>query len=124
MAFNIFKKGKEEKKSAEPTAEKREIPAIHKDAKLTLGVLKSPVLSEKASLLAEHNTYIFKVFPGVTKDAVKTAIKETYRVDAVKVNIVNIPAKRIRVGRTIGKRSGFKKAIVTLKEGQKIDSAA
>lgn len=84
-------------------------------------LIKQPWVTEKSTMLNEAGKYVFVVKKAATKSEVKKAVKELYRVDAVSVNIVNRPdrVKKFR-GREIT-HSGFKKAIVTLKEGQKID---
>lgn len=84
-------------------------------------LIKQPWVTEKSTLLNESGKYVFVVKKSATKNEVKKAVKELYRVDAENVNIVNRPdrVKRFR-GREVT-LSGFKKAIVTLKEGQKID---
>ena len=84
-------------------------------------VLTEPWITEEATRLMELNKYVFKVSDRADKAEVKKAIKEVYEVEAVKVNIINIPRKFRIQGRTRGWKSGFKKAIVTLKEGDKID---
>ncbi len=84
-------------------------------------LIQKPVVTEKATDLAAKNKYVFMVQPSATKSEVKKAIKEIYRVDAVMVNIVNLPPKprRFRGGKHL--KPGYKKAIVTLKPDQKID---
>lgn len=84
-------------------------------------VLKEPHITEKATNLAEKNQYTFKVFPDSNKKEIKKAVEDLYEVDVTKVRIINVPPKKRRLGRIEGFRSGFKKAIVTIKEGQKIE---
>ncbi|MEK9180091.1 MAG: 50S ribosomal protein L23 [Patescibacteria group bacterium] len=86
-------------------------------------VIKKPLVTEKSSFLSGERKYVFIVRPDATKPEVKKAIKSIYKVDPVDVNIVNRPSKRKRVGSVRGRQPGYKKAIVTLKEGQKIDIA-
>lgn len=83
--------------------------------------LRSAHISEKAGDLAEKNQYIFKVYPETNKIEIKKAIKETFKVDPVSVNIINVFKKKRRLGKIKGWRKGYKKAIVKIKEGQKID---
>ncbi len=80
-----------------------------------------PHVTEKASLLGSLNKYVFRVSPNSTKIDIKRAIEKLYRVKVKKVGIVSIPPKERRLGKQIGYRSGFKKAMVTLVEGNKID---
>ncbi len=92
-----------------------------KKASIAWEVLKNPYISEKATELAKENKYLFKVSDRANKIQIKRAIKEVYEVDVVKVNIVNIPKKKKRLGRHHGWQKGFKKAIVEIEKGQKID---
>jgi len=84
-------------------------------------VLKTPQVTEKATLLAKGNQYIFKVYSRAGKVEIKKAIKDLYGVDVLSVKIIRVPAKRRRLGRIKGWRKGYKKAIVKIKEGQKIE---
>ncbi len=84
-------------------------------------LIKQPRITEKSTMLNSANKYVFVVKSSATKNAVKQAVKELYRVDAESVNIVNIPGKMKRYRGVPSPRPGMKKAVVTLKEGQKID---
>lgn len=84
-------------------------------------VLKTPQVTEKATDLTKENQYIFKVFPRTNKTEIKRAINELYGVDVSGVKIIKVPAKRRKIGRISGWRKGYKKAIIRLKEGQKIE---
>ena len=84
-------------------------------------VLVMPRISEKAGRLAQSNKYVFKVKNSANKVEVKKAIESTYKVTVTQVNIVNNKGKTRNFGRTVGKTSAIKKAIVTLKLGDKID---
>ncbi len=84
-------------------------------------ILKIPHITEKATSLTEKNQYIFRVFPRANKTEIKKAVENLYGVDVLKVNIIKIPAKQRRIGRIEGRRKGYKKAIVKIKEGQKIE---
>ncbi len=84
-------------------------------------LIKRPQVTEKSTDLNSIGKYVFVVKTNATKTEVKKAIKELYSVDATAVNIVNIPGKMKRYRGQKNMRSGHKKAIVTLKEGQKID---
>lgn len=86
-----------------------------------LFLIKHPHITEKATTLNAVGKYVFIVKPSATKSEVKKAVKELYRVDATAVNIVNLPGKTRRYRGLPSERSGAKKAVVTLKEGQKID---
>jgi len=81
-------------------------------------VIVEPVLTEKSVNLKELNKYIFKVNDNANKISVKHAVEQIFKVKVNDVKIINTKDKKARVGRYEGYRSGFKKAIVTLKEGK------
>lgn len=83
-------------------------------------VIIKPVISEKSFSAEETGKYIFHVTPDANKDLVAKSVTEMFKVKVDKVNIIKIPGKRKRVGRIFGKRKDIKKAIVTLKKGEKI----
>ncbi len=85
------------------------------------GVLRRPHITEKASTLAEKNVYVFEVDKRANKVVIKQAIKDIYKVDPIKVNIVNSPSKMVMVKGKKGVKSGKKKAIVYLKKGDSIE---
>ncbi|HFC76689.1 MAG TPA: 50S ribosomal protein L23 [Candidatus Moranbacteria bacterium] len=80
-----------------------------------------PWITEKTQGLMSENKYVFKLRLKTTKSQVKSAVEKLYNVEVDKINIVNIPQKKRRFGRVIGKKSAIKKAIVTLKKGHKIE---
>lgn len=84
-------------------------------------IIKRPIITERATDLSALGKYVFLVSNDATKPEVKKAVKVIYKVDAVSVNIVNKPAKKKRMGALKGSQKGYKKAIVTLKKGQKIE---
>ncbi len=84
-------------------------------------LIKHPHITEKSSLLAESNQYVFVVVPGATAPEVKKAIMATYKVKVAKVRMINAKPKEKRYGRTMGTKPGYRKAIVTLKKGEKLD---
>jgi len=84
-------------------------------------ILKSPLITEKATESAKKNQYIFKVYPETNKTEIKKAIESLYKVNVLDVKIINVPPKRRKFGRMSGWRKGYKKAIVKVKEGQKIE---
>ncbi len=87
-------------------------------------ILRRPVVTEKSNYLASKlNQFVFEVNSDVTREQVKTAVETVFDVSVVRVNIINLPAKAHRNSRTrrlVVRNSGFKKAIVTLKEGDSI----
>jgi large subunit ribosomal protein L23 len=84
-------------------------------------ILISPQVTEKTTDLAKKNQYAFKIFKNVNKTEIKNAIENLYNVDVLEVKIINVPAKRRRLGKISGWRKGYKKTIVKIKEGQKIE---
>lgn len=86
-------------------------------------VLVRPHITEKASMLgSDANAYVFRVPSSANKIEVKQAVHEMYKVKPIRVNMVHMPAKEVftRGGRR-GTKSGFKKAIVYLKKGDRIE---
>ncbi len=82
-----------------------------------------PRVTEKAMISTDKNKYIFNVTKNANKDNLKQEVKMTYKVTPTKINIINTQAREVmRKGRP-GRVSGFKKAIFTLKKGDKIDIA-
>jgi large subunit ribosomal protein L23 len=84
-------------------------------------VLVKPVITEKATIISEQNKYVFEVAQRANKDQISQAIKAIYNVVPLKVNIVNVRGKERRLRLGTGYTSAWKKAIVTLKDGDKID---
>ncbi|PIU19834.1 MAG: 50S ribosomal protein L23 [Elusimicrobia bacterium CG08_land_8_20_14_0_20_59_10] len=85
-------------------------------------VLISPILSEKSvSLKDAENRYSFRVNPRANKTEIKKAVEALFKVKVEAVRTANMPGKLHKVGRHEGYRSDWKKAMVTVKAGQKID---
>ena len=84
-------------------------------------IIIAPVITEKAAIQAEANIYTFKVAKDANKIEIKKAIEEAFGVKVVKVNTANTKAKDKRVGRYTGKTKTYKKAFVTLKDGEAIE---
>jgi large subunit ribosomal protein L23 len=85
-------------------------------------VIRAPLISEKGTLLTESaNQVLFKVRPDANKIEVKRAVEALFKVKVEQVRIARYLGKMRRVGRSMGRRSDWKKAYVTLKEGDKID---
>ncbi|MFH1582596.1 MAG: 50S ribosomal protein L23 [bacterium] len=137
--LDIFKKKKKEAPKEKPETLKKK-PVVKKEEKpveraekkvlkpkekktkgISFNVLKSPHVTEKASDLTRKNQYIFKVWPRSNKIEIKRAVEDLFGVDVTAVRIINIHKKARRVGKTQGFRTGYKKAIVCLAKGQKIE---
>jgi large subunit ribosomal protein L23 len=85
-------------------------------------VIRAPLVSEKGTLLAEStNQVLFKVRPEANKIEVKRAVETLFKVKVEKVRMARYLGKVRRVGRSMGRRAEWKKAYVTLREGDKID---
>ena len=84
----------------------------------------SPIVTEKSTKISEHNKIVFKVPTNADKKNLKKNIEKIFKVNVVKVNIINKQNRtKLARGRKV-KISGFKKAIITLKKGQCIDLTA
>jgi large subunit ribosomal protein L23 len=85
-------------------------------------IIKVPLITEKGSLIGEKsNQVLFKVRPEANKIEVKKAVEVLFKVRVVKVRMIRYLGKVRRVGKTMGRLPQWKKAYVTLKEGDKID---
>ena len=83
-----------------------------------------PVVSEKSTILGEQGKYVFEVAPDANKIQIKHAIEEVFsnkKVQVLTVNILRVPGKERRRGRSVGMTRSWKKAIVTLRAGQRLD---
>ena len=84
-------------------------------------VISTPIVTEKTmKLMQEENKYTVKVAPGTNKLQIKEAFEAIFGVKVVNVNTVNVRAKAKRVGRYTGTVSAYKKAIITVAEGQDV----
>ncbi len=141
--FDFFKKKKDKKKPVKKEKKIKEVkkaPKVKvepkpkpkpkpkkkvkpkKNIEIIYKSLKGPHITEKATDLAKQNQYVFKVFPRTNKIEIKKAIESLYGVDVISVNIINIPRKQKRLGKIKGFKPGFKKAIIKIKQGQKIET--
>ncbi|RJP44589.1 50S ribosomal protein L23 [Candidatus Parcubacteria bacterium] len=84
-------------------------------------VIRSPWVTEKSTALSETGKYVFMVKPSATKNEIKKAIQEIYRVHPTSVNIVRRQGKQKRFRNVLGRKPEYKKAIITLREGERID---
>ena len=85
-------------------------------------IILMPHVSEKSVMLADNvKQQTFRVASSASKKDVKEAVEKLFNVDVINVNILSVSGKTKVFGRTIGKRKNYKKAYVTLKEGQDID---
>ena len=84
-------------------------------------IIIAPVITEKSAHQAEQNVYTFKVASSANKIEIKKAIEAAFGVKVEKVNTLNTKAKSKRVGRYTGKTQTYKKAFITLADGEKIE---
>ncbi len=87
-------------------------------------VILRPIVTEKSNIQAdEYNQYTFEVDRRANKRQIKEAVETIFDVEVVRVNVINVPAKRVRRWgrRPVVRRSGWKKAIVTLAPGHRIE---
>jgi large subunit ribosomal protein L23 len=116
---------KPEKKTEAVKLDEKPVEKISKNIKtkgFSYEIVKKPHISEKGSILSEKdNQYVFEVLDGVNKTEIKKSVEGIYGVEVLSVNTIKIPAKKRRIGRTQGFRKGYVKAIVKIKQGQKIE---
>ena len=91
-----------------------------KDTKY-LEIIKAPVITEKSQIAKSEGKYTFKVSPKATKTEIKDAVEKIFNVKVSAIRTINVKPKKRRVGRYTGLTNRYKKAIVTLAEGQTID---
>ena len=84
-------------------------------------IIIAPVITEKAAIQAEANVYTFKVAENANKTEIKKAIEAAFGVHVVKVNTLNTKPKAKRVGRYTGETKTYKKAFITVADGEKIE---
>lgn len=84
-------------------------------------IIKYPIITEKSTRLLETNQYSFVVNPYSNKVTIKAAIEYLFNVKVIKVNTCHLPKKKRRVGKYLGWTPHYKKAIVTLSEGDSIN---
>lgn len=83
-------------------------------------VVRRPLVTEKATLLLENNQYTFEVHPQASKPEIKSAVEELFDVKVIGVSTHNPPRKKRRMGRFMGHRAAYKRAVVTLAPGETI----
>ncbi len=87
------------------------------DPRMLPDLVRRPIVTEKATRMMEENKYTFDVVPAATKPQIKAAIEDLFQVKVVQVNTLNKPRKKRRVGRFIGFKPQYKRAIVTIAPG-------
>lgn len=84
------------------------------DARYLADIVHRPIVTEKATILMEQNKYTFEVTPKATKPEIKAAIENLFDVKVVSVNTILPPRKQRRVGKFVGFKARYKRAIVTV----------
>lgn len=84
-------------------------------------IIIAPLITEKSYAATEQGKYTFKVRRGATKIEIKHSVEKLFNVKVIKVNTMNVKPKRKRLGKFEGRTSAWKKAVVTLAEGDKIE---
>jgi len=84
-------------------------------------VLRRPLVTEKTTLLQEQNRYAFEVARKAAKPQIKEAVEAAFKVKVAKVNVMTVPGKMKRIGKRQVLTPSWKKAVVTLKPGGKIE---
>lgn len=85
-------------------------------------IILAPIITEKTTKIAENgNKIVFKVRVDANKVQIKQAVEKIFGVKVLNVNTINVRPKKKRVGRYVGTKSRYKKAIVTLAEGSQIE---
>ncbi len=117
---SVAKKPADETKKETKKEEKAPKVSVN-EGKFSYDIVRDPHISEKGTYQAEKNKYTFKVFERSNKMEIKKAIEGVYGVNVISVNVMHVPHKKRRLGKTEGFKKGYKKALVTIKEGQKIE---
>lgn len=108
-----------EEKTTKSGASETGVGAIRKDFS---GIFLKPLITEKASFGEAFGKYTFAVSSGSSKPAIKKAVEEIYKTKVLAVNLMNIGSKRLgRMRQGYGRRPSFRKAVVTLRTGEKIN---
>ena len=127
--MSIFGRLKSKKDKVQINADNKQISADEKNATVNRRIsqqqsahlVKQAWVTERAGDLTKDGKYIFIVDGKATKSEIKKAIGAIYNVHVIQVNVINTKGKTKRLGRNMGRTSRARKAIVTLKKGQKID---
>lgn len=122
----LFGLGKKEEVKKQPSAKMTAVSSSKASgktsgAKTAVAVLKRPLVTEKAISLESNGQYVFKVTTRATKPEIKKGVEKLFNVKVEKVNIINHKAKANMFRGKVGYQSGFKKAMVKLQSGQKIE---
>ncbi len=119
-----LKKSDKLKAAAQETSNKKDKSDVIKGSRIAYKVFVHPLLTEKSTIQNSLNQYVFVVADKANKIEIKKAIQELYHVKPTKIRIINVLGKSVRSGRRGGqttRQKNWKKAIVTIPQGKKID---
>ncbi|NCF75113.1 MAG: 50S ribosomal protein L23 [Xanthomonadaceae bacterium] len=115
-----IKKIREEKKAVKKEIKARDVKK-EKIKGIAYRILVRPLITEKITSLGVFNQYVFAVSTKANKIDIKKAIQEVYGIKPISVNIINMRGRKVRSGKVSGETKKWKKAIITLKKGEKIE---
>lgn len=133
VAKSSADKGKNTKLTKRPVAVSKQVktekisaskllPSLKSDVdSLNASIIIRPKITEKSGIMSQEGVYTFEVIKHANKNSIKKAFLTLYKVNPVNVKTLNIPAKEIFVRGKKGMVAGYKKAIITVKKGEKID---
>ena len=119
--MGLFNKDTTEDKKVVAKKDTKKSSTSNVGNEISYRVLVEPWITEASTEMLENNKYVFKISRSSNKFEIKKAIESLYKVHVTKINVINVPRKFRSYGRTSGWIASFKKAIVTLKEGDKIE---
>jgi len=115
------KKVEEIKKQKPKTEVKQTIKELKQRKGVDTSILLRPIITEKATDQEAKGVYIFEVHLKANKTSIKKVIEQLYGVKPLRVNIIRVRGRKVRYGRSTGKTKAWKKALVCLKKGDKIE---
>jgi large subunit ribosomal protein L23 len=125
LGYTLIAKDRTERQKNKKTKDRNPRQRFYKESSISPreipDLIHHPIVTEKAIRLIEENKYVFSVKQNAIKPDIKKAIESLFDVKVIKVNTLNPPRKKRRVGKFLGYKPHYKKAIVTLAEGDSID---
>ena len=115
----LFKKKEKKEDEVQPTEEK--VLNTHTDIPQGSGIVKNPHVTERSLRIGQYNQYVFLVDPKASKSEIRKELEKIYSVHIKRVRTITQPTKTLLWRGKKGSRSRFKKAIITLEKGQRID---
>jgi len=112
----------EDKKQQKPEIEiKKTVKELKQRQGIDVSILLRPIITEKATDQEAKGCYIFEINSKANKISIKKVIEQIYGVKPLRVNIIRVRGKKVRYGRSTGRTKSWKKALVFLKKGDKIE---